>query len=1211
MTDRSALDPKLAVRLPLPLAQLYRRSYNAKSEIERHDAAFYMMEAAIRLLGSASVSTGEGPESEDEPGSRREALGRLARPTFGDWWRLVRAELSSRAGVTSEDLTTIDDLVSYGRAEMGHACAGQKPREHYATRGRELLATATDFLRRVDVLDGGRLVFVVDVRPRREGGFLIDRLDLAGEHPQLLPALTMEAMAPGEALPVPGHVEIERLAEGSPPQLIDLHPLLVFDSGADELFFLRARPGSERAEWLSYSTGRCLTRESHRHALRERVADLVGVPPESFDLEARERESAEDERARLPEGALEPRGRPFGELQLISELGRGGMGVVYRAWQPSLGREVAVKCLLHSGDARAEARFQREIRALARVEHPHLVKIYADGIDGNRFYYAMELIEGVSLSRVARGFLDSNSTRVSVGDWRDAIQSGWRETRDAERVLTPDPEATTSLGEELDMAAREITLHRGTRSHVAIVAELGRQVAEAAHALHEAGVVHRDIKPGNIAIGMDGTDAVLMDLGLARIEGAGGRESRLTRSRQTLGTPPYISPEQIHNVGEIDRRADVYSLGVTLWELLTLRPFFGPEALPEFEVLQRILSDEVPRPRRFNRSIPRDLEAIVLQCLEKKRERRYSTALEIAQDIERWRSGLPVHARPATVGYVLMKTIRRRWKVAVAMIVLMVSVAVTLIVGRVQDGRERERRAARHVAEGVEHMQLFGEIGERLSRERRELREMKDSLEANDDRQPLREKTRSIERGVRERANAWGSALHSFQSALEIEGQGYRAARLELGRAYVERALECEREGNFAEAASFNAEARRYDDEDGTLARILDKRTLVRLQTEPPGARIHLFEFVEHGWRLHPVPFDVEGGRRVGVEFETGDAEGGRKRRPVSSVYTRIDDHLDPGDLNDLGVTAPGSPIEARLPSGSYLLVVEAEGYESVRYPLLVDRGVLFQRPQSIVLKRAEEFPEPGPARWVWIPAGPSIIGGDPLALSGFARSVESVPGFFISRFETTVREYGAFLSLFPRRTNSAVTRQQFESYLPKEEIYTVGPQQIEVAEGWDSLQAIRGVHWSAAVDMGTTLTAYHESRGRAFELGLPTELEWERASRGADGRVFPWGNRFDWSFLCGNESLSGGRSRSVLVGSFLADESPFGVRDLAGGVREWTADLFSERRALRTLKGGSWGEPDERNYRLAYRLGRGEALKAVGIGFRMVARPKPIESEE
>ena len=110
---------------------------------------------------------------------------------------------------------------------------------------------------------------------------------------------------------------------------------------------------------------------------------------------------------------------------------------------------------------------------------------------------------------------------------------------------------------------------------------------------------------------------------------------------------------------------------------------------------------------------------------------------------------------------------------------------------------------------------------------------------------------------------------------------------------------------------------------------------------------------------------------------------------------------------------------------------------------------------------------------------------------------------------------------------------------------------------------------------------------------------------------VFPWGNRFDWSFLCGNESLSGGRSRSVLVGSFLADESPFGVRDLAGGVREWTADLFSERRALRTLKGGSWGEPDERNYRLAYRLGRGEALKAVGIGFRMVARPKPIESEE
>jgi serine/threonine protein kinase len=170
------------------------------------------------------------------------------------------------------------------------------------------------------------------------------------------------------------------------------------------------------------------------------------------------------------------------------------------------------------------------------------------------------------------------------------------------------------------------------------------QVAQAAQALHNASIIHRDIKPANIMVTADGTQAVLMDLGLAQL--ADEMEGRVTRTRQFVGTLRYASPEQVLAVGKMDRRTDIYSLGATLWELLTLRPMFGAtELTPTADLMQRIQYEEPARLRKYHPGIPRDLEAIVLKCLEKDSRRRYATARELAQDLRSFLADKPVRAR--------------------------------------------------------------------------------------------------------------------------------------------------------------------------------------------------------------------------------------------------------------------------------------------------------------------------------------------------------------------------------------------------------------------------------------------------------------------------------------------------------------------------------------------------------------------------------------
>jgi formylglycine-generating enzyme required for sulfatase activity/serine/threonine protein kinase len=330
------------------------------------------------------------------------------------------------------------------------------------------------------------------------------------------------------------------------------------------------------------------------------------------------------------------------------------MGVVYRAWQPSLGRQVAVKRLFQTGDPRAEGRFNREIRALARVEHPHLVKIFTSGSEGEFWFYAMELVEGATLAGVHErlGKASPRPETVDFLTWQQTVSSVCAEARRAEKPLSDPPPGIAPVTDAPGSPGTAGPMpHFG---YARQVAELGRQVAEAAHALHEAGILHRDIKPGNILVNAEGTQAMLMDLGLAQI--ADEVQGKLTRTRQFVGTLRYASPEQVLAVGGLDRRSDVYNLGATLWELLTFRPLFGATgATPTPELMRRIQVEEVERPRKYHPGLSRDLEAIVLRCLEKDPRQRYATAAELARDLDRYQRGEPVRARP-------VRGLERSWK---------------------------------------------------------------------------------------------------------------------------------------------------------------------------------------------------------------------------------------------------------------------------------------------------------------------------------------------------------------------------------------------------------------------------------------------------------------------------------------------------------------------------------------------------------------------
>ena len=480
--------------------------------------------------------------------------------------------------------------------------------------------------------------------------------------------------------------------------------------------FMRRQRSGEKPTIDEY----CVKHPELADEIREVFPALVvieQVAPVSADLDASNR------------SFTSPDAKPIesiGDYRVLREIGRGGMGVVYEAEQESLGRRVALKVLPRhvAKDEKSLLRFQREARAAARMHHTNIVPVFEVGHDNDYSFYAMQLIKGQGLDHVIDDLRDLRSQHIESGDERHDGDADRRERRAdrgiAHSLITghfaPEDfedsassvvdEATSLVNQQLpqqpfaDSSPRPLpasddpalietvaqasgstvsaslpgegdvsTAENNRRAYFRSVAEIGLQAAHALAYAHARGITHRDIKPSNLILDTAGV-VWITDFGLARTG-----DSSMTQTGDILGTIRYMSPERFK--GQCDNRADVYSLGLTLYEMLVLKPAF--ESPDRLKLIDIVTKTEVTAPRSIDSRIPRDLETIILKACDKDPKRRYQSADEMADDIQRFVSDEPILARRASPVERVARWSRRNPWLATAMSVS--AVALVAIAG--------------------------------------------------------------------------------------------------------------------------------------------------------------------------------------------------------------------------------------------------------------------------------------------------------------------------------------------------------------------------------------------------------------------------------------------------------------------------------------------------------------------------------------------------
>lgn len=661
---------KLIDQLPLPLSQLYRRARNAKSCHDRHQNAYLLAEASLKLATAARVGI-LVTNGWDHRSRLANLITRLCRGSLEDWvevWRAVTQELSRRADVallplgeshaaisqSVESLAMKEFLCRFNSLDpaLPAATSVESPSGVDEPLLSDFFASLPEYRRRF--LAEPECSAALD---QELGDLLRTALQDLLSHKSLFGDLTL-AMArrlPPELDPQQEIVEwqglrgmssllIERNSLGTEPSVrnpndraqsghlyfvgrgvrIPLHPLVIYSEDRTErehVGFLGLNAVRKHARgvtndrpkiaYVDYTSGENLNDVDASQELRPWLSRINGPEFNFAELPMDDADSSATAEDIAEPSAKE--GRPtLGDFELAEELSRTAMSVVYRAWQRPLGRWVALKVLTPAlaADSVALARFRREIAALARCDHPHLVKILTAGSEADRHYYAMELVQG-------RTLLELFQTQQEL----------------------PKPSRNSSVAEPTSSIAP--ASHSGLSNYPQL-SLLFADAADALQHLHARGILHRDLWPANVMLADEGR-LVLMDLGLAKLRD--GSQNLTSTHARWLGTLRYCAPEQLQSgILGVDERADIYSFGAVLYELTTLTRLFDTD--DEAQLIELILERNPVFPQRLNTKIPADLCAIITKCLAKDRTQRYESAAQLSEDLRRFARGDAVSVRP-------------------------------------------------------------------------------------------------------------------------------------------------------------------------------------------------------------------------------------------------------------------------------------------------------------------------------------------------------------------------------------------------------------------------------------------------------------------------------------------------------------------------------------------------------------------------------------
>lgn len=559
----------------------------------------------------------------------------------------------------------------------------------------------------------------------------------------------------------------------------------------------------------------------------------------------------------------------LGEYRLIRRLGGGAMGDVHLAEQITLGRLVAIKTQRAelASSPRALARFEREAQALAQIAHPSVVGVHGFGREGDLRYLVMELVPGRSLKEL----LD--------------------EPREGEAPPT---------------AVR--------------VAKWGVELALGLDAVHTAGLLHRDVKPSNVRIREDGR-AVLVDFGLAR----SSTESELSRPGEFIGSPAYAAPEQVQGVPDLDARADVYSLGATLYHALAGRPPFTASSVEG--VLHAVLHKDPPRLRTLNPALPRDLELVLAKALEKTRDARYATAREFAADLQAVLELRPIAAKPVGPLGRAARWARRNRVAAASLTIAATTIALAGLGFAWKAHRthaERLERAAGHVAAAHAAIDAYRTERRALLAEEADYDELYRLQEYQHLEAAEIDRMRSLEARVRTareaRDDTYRSVGNLLDQALALDPELAPEVNAAWATLFVERIVEAEDRGDVATRDVFMEEIERRDP-DGSFRAATYPFARVTLASDVPQARAWIFRLAE----LDTLPGAVTEAREVPVPLDpTGSGElAFVPPRAWGRGVLCVDADAGPLRAGDIVLDVEGQHLE-----GGPLVAAAAHGFE-------------------------------------------------------------------------------------------------------------------------------------------------------------------------------------------------------------------------------------------------------------------------------------------